>query len=318
MPPDAGAVSLGRPLGLDLATLPDNLLPVEPREALLEWYRPRRRMYPWRSASPEPYRVLVSEVMLQQTQVARVVSAFQEFMRRFPTVRSLAAAPRHEVLRAWSGLGYNRRAVSLSESARLIVGDHGGRVPSAPEMLRSLPGVGAYTAAAVASLAFGLPVATLDTNAARVVARARLGAEPHELGRKALEVAAADWLDPGDPGAWNQALMDLGREVCKPGPRCEVCPLSGACAFRAARRTSTVSPRRRPPFPGSIRRVRGAVVRELRDRASMSVGVVARQIGEPSDRVAEAVRALVREGLVEASAAAIAGHPRGRVRLARG
>lgn len=291
---------------------------MDPRDALLEWYVPRRRMYPWRSARPDPYRVLVSEVMLQQTQVARVAPAFREFLRRFPTVRSLAAASRDEVVRAWSGLGYNRRAVSLSEAARLIVRDHGAGVPSDPETLRTLPGVGPYTAAAVSSVAFGFRVPTLDTNSARVVARARLGVEPHEVRRKFLDVAAGDWLDAGDPGTWNQALMDLGREVCRPLPRCEVCPLSGGCAFRAAGRTSSVSPRRQPPFPGSMRRLRGAVVRVLRDRASLSVGALARQIGEGSDRVAQAVRALARDGVVEASRAAIAGHDRGRVRLARG
>ncbi|HYT79600.1 MAG TPA: A/G-specific adenine glycosylase [Actinomycetota bacterium] len=285
------------------------------RNALLDWYRPRRRMYPWRSARPDPYGVLVSEVMLQQTQVARVVPAFREFVRRFPTVRSLAAAPRREVLRAWSGLGYNRRAVGLSEAARAIVTDYEGRVPSAPETLRTLPGVGPYTAAAVASLAFGIPVPALDTNAARVVARTRLGAEPYEVRRKTLEVAAAGWLDHGDPGAWNQALMDLGREVCQPVPRCAACPLSGSCRFRAEGREGAPAKRPRSPFPGSIRRVRGVIILLLRDRTSASVGALAREIGEPRDRVVEAIGTLARDGLVEASGAAMQGRPGGRVRL---
>jgi len=288
---------------------------MDPRRALLAWYRPRRRIYPWRAPKPDPYRVLVSELMLQQTQVARVVPILRGFLRRFPTIRSLAEAPRREVLRAWSGLGYNGRAVRLSEAARAIVRNHEGRVPSAPETLRSLPGVGPYTAAALASLAFGLPVPALDTNAARVVARARLGAEPHEVRRKTLEVAAAGWLDRSDPGAWNQALMDLGREVCRPVPRCAPCPLSGSCGFRAEGREGTPAKRRRSSFPGSFRRIRGSIIHFLRDQTSASVGALARKIGEPTDRVVEAIGTLARDGLVEASAAAMHGRPGGRIRL---
>jgi A/G-specific adenine glycosylase len=290
---------------------------VEPTAAVLEWYGPRRRMYPWRSAKADPYRVLVSEVMLQQTQVARVVPAFGEFLRRFPTIRSLAAAPRRDVLQAWSDLGYNRRAVNLSEAARMIVRSHDGRIPAAPETLRSLPGVGPYTAAAVASLAFGVPAPAVDTNAARVVARARLGAEAHEVRRTTLEAAAAGWLDRGDPGAWNQALMDLGREVCRPVPRCGTCPLSGACRFRLEGREALPARRPHSPFHGSIRQVRGAIIRTLRDRSSASLGMLVRQTGEPAERVAEAVRTLAGDRLLEASVAAMAGRPRGRVRLPR-
>jgi A/G-specific adenine glycosylase len=285
-------------------------------DALIEWFRPRRALYPWRSAQPDPYRVLVSEVMLQQTQAARVVPAFREFLRRFPSVAALAAAPRREVLRAWSGLGYNRRAVNLSEAARRIVREHGGRVPSEPEVLRKLPGVGPYTAAAVSSIAFGIPVPALDTNVARVVARARLGAEPHDMQRSRLQELAVDWVDRRDPASWNQALMDLGREVCRPLPRCEVCPVAEACSFRARGLVARSSPRRQPPFAGSFRRVRGSVIRALRDRPSASIEVLSRQAGEPRERIAEAVRALARDGLLEASPAAKAGLPRGRVRLA--
>jgi len=289
---------------------------VDPTAALLDWYRPRREQYPWRSPRPDPYRVLVSEVMLQQTQVARVVPTFGEFLRRFPTLSALAAAPLGEVLRAWSGLGYNRRASNLSETARRIIRDHGGRVPAAPEALRMLPGVGPYTAAAVASIAFGLPVPALDTNLARVVARVRLGTEAHEVQRAWVRDAAAEWIDQEDPGSWNQALMDLGREVCKPTPRCEACPLSRSCTFRTLAREARPSPRRQPRFLGSFRRVRGAVIHMLRHRPWASVGTLARDSGESVERMTEAVRALARDGLVEASSAALAGRPRGRVRLA--
>jgi A/G-specific adenine glycosylase len=287
------------------------------RAALLEWFELRRRMYPWRG-SQDPYRVLVSEVMLQQTQVARVVTVYRAFLRRFPSVRSLAAATRGEVLRAWAGLGYNRRALRLAEAARAIVRIHGGRIPSSPEDLRTLPGVGPYTAAAVASLGFGRPVPAIDTNAARVVARARLGSEAHEVRRGELEQATTAWLDPADPRAWNQALMDLGREVCRPAPRCPACPLARGCLFRLAGRPAAPTKRSHPPFKGSMREVRGAVVRALRGRSSASIGLLARQTGQSADRVTEAVRALAADGLVEASAAAMAGGLGGRVRLPRG
>jgi A/G-specific adenine glycosylase len=291
-------------------------MPLDSRKAIRDWYRPRDRIYPWRSAEPDPYRVLVSEMMLHQTQAARVAPAFTRFLRRFPTVTDLAAAPRSAVLRTWSGLGYNRRAVYLSEAARLIAWEHGGRVPSAPEILRTLPGIGPYTSAAVASIAFGVPVSALDTNAARVVARFRLGVEPREVPRVNLEAAAADWLDPQEPGAWNQALMDLGREVCRVTPRCDLCPLARGCGFRAAGRSRLPSRRRQSPFAQSLRRVRGAVIRSLACRPSASIDMLCREAGDSPDRIAEAVRALARDGLVDASPEALSGQLRGRLRLA--
>jgi len=285
------------------------------RPALRDWYRPRRRAYPWRTMRPDPYRVLVSEVMLQQTQASRVIPAYRAFLRRFPTVVALASASRREVLEAWDGLGYNRRAVALSEAARSIVADHGGRLPADPEALIKLRGVGPYTAAAVASIGHGAPVAAVDTNVARVVARAALGREASEVRAHQLRKAAHEWLDPSDPGAWNQALMDLGREVCRPTPRCEACPIFDACRFR--RRSAVARPpsRPRPRFQGSSRQLRGAVIRILRTRPSATIGALALATGKPPQRVSGAVRALAAEGLVRAGPAALAGRPVGRVRL---
>jgi A/G-specific adenine glycosylase len=282
--------------------------------ALLAWYRPRRRAYPWR-ARPTPYRVLVSEVMLQQTQAARVAPAFRRFVRRFPSLRSLASAPRREVIREWAGFGYNRRAVALAEAARAIVRDHGGRVPREPEILRTLRGVGPYTAAAVASLGYGEPVPALDVNVRRVVARARLGAEPTEASASAVEAAARAWLDRRDPGTWNQALMDLGREVCRPVPRCGACPIAAGCRFRRSGQTPSPPARRQGRFEGSLRQVRGGIVAALRDRRSMSLEALARSLGEPVDRVRVAVRGLAADRLVKAGPSALAGQPNGRVRL---
>jgi A/G-specific adenine glycosylase len=277
------------------------------REALRAWYAPRRSAYPWRG-SDDPYAILVSEVMLQQTQASRVVPAFGSFLRRFPTVRALAAAARSEVVRAWGGLGYNRRAVRLSEAARVVVRDHGARIPRDPVALRELPGVGPYTAAAVAALGFGEPVAVVDTNVRRVVSRVHLGVDGHDARAKEVSALADAWLDRDDPVAWNQALMDLGREVCRPEPRCDVCPLASICRFRREGTTARRGPRRQGPFEGSSRQARGAVVDALRSNRSLTPAGLVAEIGFARSRVDAAVESLVLDGLLEFDA--------GRVRLA--
>ena len=260
--------------------------------------------------------MLVSEVMLQQTQASRVVPAYRAFLRRFPTVRALAAASRRDVVASWDGLGYNRRAVALSEAARSIVGGHGGRVPSDPVALQRLPGVGPYTAAAVASIGFGARVPAVDTNVRRIVARVFLGVGADEASAEEVHALAKGWLDRNDPGAWNQALMDLGREVCRPRPLCEVCPLRPGCRFRVEGWEPRPAKRRQPPFEGSSRQVRGAVVSRLRRRAEATLAGLAGETGFPVGRVASAVAALAWDGLIEAGPAALAGRPGGRVRLA--
>jgi A/G-specific adenine glycosylase len=264
-------------------------------------------VYPWRETR-DPYAILVSEVMLQQTQAPRVLPAFGAFLARFPTVGSLARAPRADVTRAWAGLGYNRRAVALSETARAIEREHPGRIPAAvPELLR-LPGVGPYTAAAVASLAFGAPVAAVDTNVRRVVARVHLGIDPSRGREGEIAALAGSWLDRRDPGAWNSAVMDLGREVCRPRPRCEVCPLARVCVFRASGSPAVEAPRRQQRFEGSSRQVRGAVVAALRQHDSLTRLRLAAETGFELDRIEEAVGGLVDDGLITAGSA--------RVRLA--
>ena len=280
----------------------------------MNWFEPRRHAYPWRGTS-DPYAVLVSEIMLQQTQAARVVPVFERFLGRFPTVAALADASRADVVRAWEGLGYNRRAVALSEAARAIVRDHHERVPGDPDELKRLPGIGQYTAAAIASFAYGATIAAVDTNVRRVVARARLGREPGEVRRDTIDDEAGRWLDRRHPADWNQALMDLGRDICRPEPRCEACPIAADCRARSRSRRSRLSPRRAAPFEGSMRQVRGGIVRVLR-RRSASVGELAVQTGFPVERIVDAVEDLVRDGLVVADTAARAGRGNGRVRLA--
>lgn len=286
------------------------------REALLAWYGPRRATYPWRREA-DPYAVLVSEVMLQQTQATRVVPSYLAFLRRFPSVRALARASRADVLRAWDGLGYNRRALALWAAAGAVVRDHGGVVPSDLDALRRLPGVGPYTAAAVAAMAFGVPVAAVETNVRRVVARVHVGREPDALTPRSIRGLAEMWLDRREPGSWNQALMDLGREVCRPRPRCGACPLAAVCRWPAegAALHRPTDGRRAEPFEGSSRQVRGAIVRALRRHPSLTLGSLVREVGGPRERVERAVRQLAGEGLVRAGPAALAGRRNGRVRL---
>jgi A/G-specific adenine glycosylase len=236
--------------------------------------------------------------MLQQTQAARVEPIFVSFMRRFPSVRALAGSSRADVLRGWAGLGYNRRAVALHRAAQAVVAEHGGRVPVDPVALRSLPGVGPYTAAAVASIAGGQPVAAIDVNVRRIVGRVGFGVEAAPTG--AVDAAAARWLDRDDPGRWNQALMDLGREHCRAQPRCAGCPLARWCRWRRAGKVDAraAPARRQDPFEGSTRQVRGRIVDVLRSRRSAGVAQITLGTGFSSDRVDAALVGLVRDGVV--------------------
>ena len=206
------------------------------RRGLREWYQRERRDLPWRGSS-DPYAIWVSEVMLQQTTVAAVLPYWKRFLSRFPTVETLAAAPRDEVLAEWSGLGYYRRARHLHDAARVVAKDLGGRIPRSTRELRRLPGIGEYTAAAVASIAFGAAVSVVDGNVARCLARvARIDGDPRRHpARGALSQLAERLLDDERPGDHNQALMELGATVCTPrAPRCELCPWSRACLAHAA------------------------------------------------------------------------------------
>jgi A/G-specific adenine glycosylase len=247
--------------------------------------------------------------MLQQTQVSRVVPAYLRFVEQFPTPASLAAAPLADVLRAWKGLGYNRRAAALWRAAGVIVAEHGGVVPSDPAVLAKLPGIGPYTASAVASFAYGAVTPALDTNVRRVVARHRLGTSA--AGAAEVRRAAAAWIDRADPAGWNAALMDLGREVCRPEPLCAACPLRPGCRVRTGPGERGRPRRRAAPFEGSMRQLRGRIVDALREAPSATLAGLAARWSEPEERVAAAVAALAREGLVRAG-------PGGRIRLGNG
>jgi len=217
---------------------------------LLIWYSHNARRLPWRGQS-DPYAVWISEVMLQQTRVETVVPYYQRWIRRFPNVTSLARASEQEVLRLWEGLGYYGRARNLRRAAKLVVDEYGGQVPQNVKALRKLPGIGRYTAAAIASIAFGLDEAVLDGNIRRVLARVYDVTAPVDApeGERFLWKLAAKNLPVGKAGDYNQALMDLGAAICLPRqPHCARCPLTQICR---ARRNGTQAERpvRRPRKP---------------------------------------------------------------------
>jgi len=245
--------------------------------------------------------VLVSEVMLQQTQVGRVGDAWTRFLERFPTIEALAAADLGDVLRAWAGLGYNRRAVNLHRLARVVVAESGGRLPRSVEALERLPGIGPYTARAVAAIAFGDPAAPVDTNIRRVLGRLTGMAQPFP----GSEVQAlADGLVPaGRPGEWTHALMDLGATVCRSSkPSCEVCPLNAFCAWAATPSRRVARETRQAPvrFEASSRWLRGRIVERLRDAADRSWVPFDQPIGaHGEDAIDTALGALERDGLLE-------------------
>lgn len=274
---------------------------------LLAWYRNDARSLPWRR-TPDPYCILVSEVMLQQTQAARVEPVYAAFVARFPTVDDLAAAPLDDVVTQWAGLGYNRRAVSLHRAARTIVERHGGRVPADLDALRALDGVGDYTARAVLAFAYGHEVAPVDVNVARVLARAAAG---HPQTRRQAQSLAESLLPSGRAAEWGQSLMDLGARYCTArAPRCEACPVAAACSWRLARAddpdgatdpAATTAARARPQgvFAGSNRFHRGQLVDALR-RGPVACDEVAAAAGcDDGPRVAAITRDLVDDGLAE-------------------
>lgn len=267
------------------------LVPLEDvrNAALLAWYADKQRTLPWRDET-DPYLILVSEIMLQQTQASRVVPFYKRFVARFPTVDSLASAVMQEVLDAWTGLGYNTRALRLREAARVI---QAGGWPTTPEALSDLPGVGPYTAAAVASFAFQAHVPAVDTNLRRVLSRWHGEA----LHGAALVAAAETAL--GNPAAvWNQAMMDLGATVCVPkSPHCTTCPVKDWCSGPAAYSPPTAQGR----FEGSARQLRGAIIRTL-VRHTATLDDIVQQTGFSPSEVEAAIDDLSAEGLVERNA----------------
>lgn len=279
----------------------------ETRAAILDWYVATGRELAFRTTN-DPYAVLVSELMAQQTQAARAAEAWTRWMARFPSVEVLAEAPVADAVRAWAGLGYNRRAVLLHRAATVIVERHGGRVPADVAELEALPGIGPYTARAVAAIAYGIPVGAVDVNVRRVLGRIVAGG-PDAVDASRMQ-ALADASVPRDhAAAWTHALMDVGQRVCKPRrPACADCPAIAWCAYAAgvrpapAAHRATAAPtirRPEPPFESTNRWLRGRIL----DRARSTEGWT--RFSEPiGDHAPGAVRAavlgLARDGLLDA------------------
>ena len=264
------------------------------RSSLLAWYATDHRDFPWRHTT-DPYAVLVSEVMLQQTQASRIAERFPIFMRRFPTAASLAAAPEADVLAAWSGLGYNRRALALRRTAAAVASYGWPRDVAA---LERLPGIGPYTARALASLAFGEAVGVVDTNVRRWLVR-RFGLSPAAQPRQLQPLAAALAVAgvASDAGSWTHATMEFGARICTPrNPACETCPISDGCPSRGL--PTIVPTPRQATFAGSDRAHRGAVIRALTENRRHALTMRAVRGMLPEGAVERVIGGLERDGLL--------------------
>lgn len=283
-----------------------------PVDAILDWFAREGRSLPWRGDGATPWGILVSEVMLQQTPVSRVLPVWTVWMERWPTPGALAGESQAEAVRAWGRLGYPRRAQRLWECAAHIEARFGGRVPSDEATLRELPGVGEYTAAAVAAFAFGRRTVVLDTNVRRVLARIVSGTSapaPHLTGAERALAASVVPQDPAMSATWNVAAMELGALVCTSrAPRCDECPASGWCRWLALGRPASTTPRRAAQsWAGSDRQVRGRILALLRAASSpVNVsGSAALEDVEPG-QLDRCVEGLLGDGLIR-----LASHERG-------
>jgi A/G-specific adenine glycosylase len=281
-------------------------MPAHPmHEPVLRWYADERRDLPWRAVDVTAWGVLVSEVMLQQTPVARAVPAWTAWLERWPTPSALAADPPGEAVRAWGRLGYPRRALRLHAAAVACVAAHDGELPTSVEGLRALPGIGEYTAAAVASFAFRQRHAVLDTNVRRVLARAVGGsASVPDGGLTAGERHRAEGLLPDDPdiaATWGVAVMELGALVCGARtPRCPACPVAQQCVWRAGGSPAWEGPPRRgQPYAGTDRQVRGRLLAVLRDAPDPVRPEALDAVWDEPRQRARALDGLVADGLVE-------------------
>jgi A/G-specific adenine glycosylase len=308
---------LGPPVG-DLQAAAGELHPLpagELQAAVLDWYRAEGRVFDFRTTR-DPYAILVSETMAQQTQIARVVGYWRAFLTAFPTFEALAGSRTAEVLRAWQGLGYDRRALNLQRCARIVVAEFGGKLPSEVAVLERLPGIGPYTARAVAALAFDRPVGAVDVNVRRVLSRVVAGRDAASMTESAVQ-AVADSMVPSDrPGEWTHALMDVGATFCRArAPRCEACPARKWCRYAQApgaepsdasagitKRAKRPGPVRggAVPFPSTSRWLRGRILDRLRAATDDAWTEFSDGIGTHRlPAVQAALAALANEGMIE-------------------
>jgi A/G-specific adenine glycosylase len=272
-------------------------------EPVLAWYARHARDLPWRTPGTTPWSVLVSEIMLQQTPVSRVIPAHRAWLDRWPSPAALAAEPPGEAIRQWGRLGYPRRALRLHETATILTGRYGGIVPVDREALLQLPGIGSYTAAAVASFAYGQRHAVLDTNVRRVLARLVTGAPQPATALSVAETRLAESLLPAEAAVaarWSVAVMELGALVCTAAsPSCGACPVAGQCTWLAAGRPVQAARRRTQRYDGTDRQCRGRLLAVLRDsRAPVSRDDFDAVWPGPA-QLARALDGLIADGLVD-------------------
>jgi A/G-specific adenine glycosylase len=277
-------------------------------QRVLDWYAEHARDLPWRRPEATPWQVMVSEFMLQQTPVERVREPWRTWVERWPTPAALAAAPSGEAVRAWGRLGYPRRALRLHRAAVAITDEHDGQVPDDREALLRLPGVGAYTAAAIASFAFGRREVVLDTNVRRVLARVDGGVAFPAASQTVAEVATATALVPEEPAVaarWAVAVMELGALVCVArSPRCDACPVQDLCAWRAAGYPAWDGPPRKgQSYDGTDRQCRGALLAVLRSSDEPVADCELAQAWADEAQRARCLASLVADGLVVAPSA---------------
>jgi A/G-specific adenine glycosylase len=281
--------------------LPDAPPPLE--KAVLAWYAAHARDLPWRAPGASPWSILVSEVMLQQTPVSRVLPAHRAWLERWPSPAALAAEPAGEAVRQWGRLGYPRRALRLHETARVVTERHGGMIPSSREELLALPGIGVYTAAAVAAFAFGRRHAVLDTNVRRVLARLASGREFPGPQPSAAEYRLAESLLPADPAIaarWSVAVMELGALTCTAArPLCGQCPVAAHCAWLAAGRPASGVKRPAQRYEGTDRQCRGRLLALLRESAAPVPAESLDAVWPDAKQRARALDGLVADGLVD-------------------
>jgi A/G-specific adenine glycosylase len=278
-------------------------MPTSYAEPVLAWYASHARDLPWRAPGTTPWSVLVSEIMLQQTPVARVIGPHAEWIARWPAPPALAAEAPGEAIRQWGRLGYPRRALRLHETATILTARHGGIVPADAGALLALPGIGSYTAAAVASFAFGQRHAVLDTNVRRVLARLVAGRAAPAAALSVAETRLAESLLPAEPAVaarWSVAVMELGALVCTAAaPRCGACPVARGCAWLAAGQPPEAARRRAQRYDGTDRQCRGRLLAVLRDGGAAVSRADFDAVWPGQDQLARALDGLVADGLVD-------------------
>ena len=269
------------------------------QQTILDWYAQHKRDLPWRSTT-DPYHIVVSEFMLQQTQVPRVIPKYHEFLKRFPTIQSLAQASPANVIDAWAGLGYNRRALYLHKFAQAIIKQHNGQIPSDREALLELPGIGPYTSQAIRCFAFKKHAAVVDINIKRIYSRLFFRGAGTE---QELQNIARELIPQSHGVEWNNALMDFGSLLCTDNPKCNICPLTVTCtAYKSGTPERYVKPKTQSKFIGSNRFYRSLIIKELRKSENFTCSAAAIQKLKPKNKTNEwfekIIASLEKDGMI--------------------